>query len=69
MKPDLINVIIIKRKIHNIMYYDVTEAGSVLDSKTLSWLVQWALNNNENLLYKIEGGINRIGSKEFLEVI
>ena len=68
MRPDLVNAIIVRRNTNNIIYYEVTEAGSVLDSKTLSWLVQWALNNNENLLYKIDGGPNKIGSKEFLEM-
>ena len=67
MKPDLVNAIITHRKVGDIEFYSVTEAGSILDSKTLSWLVQWALNNNKNLLYFIDGGENKIGSQEFLK--
>jgi uncharacterized cysteine cluster protein YcgN (CxxCxxCC family) len=67
MRPDLVNAIITRLKFHDIFYYEITEAGSTLDSKTLSWLVQWALNTGNNLRYTIDGGQNRIGSKEFLE--
>ena len=68
MKPNLIDTIITHRRSGNIEFYSVVEAGSKLDSKVLSWLVQWALNNKKNLMYYIEGGMNRIGSKEFLEM-
>jgi len=68
MKPDLVDAIIVRRVNNNIFYYEVTEAGSILDSKTLSWLVQWALNNKENLMYSLNGGTNKIGSTEFLEM-
>ena len=68
MKPDLVNVIITHRKVGDKEFYTATEAGSVLDSKVLSWLIQWALNNKQNLLYFINGGENRIGDQEFLKV-
>ena len=68
MKPDLVNVIINRTKRDNIMYYTLVESGSLLNVKVLSWMVQWALNNNQNLMYYIDGGMNRIGSKEFLEM-
>ena len=67
MKPDLINIIITKRQVDNFFYYEIVEAGSTIESKTLNWLVQWALNTNNNILYYIEGGVNRIGSQEFLK--
>jgi len=68
MKPDLINAIINKRFTNSgIEFYTVIEAGSILDSKTLSWLVQWALNNNKNIQYNIDGGGNNLGSQEFLK--
>jgi hypothetical protein len=38
-----------------------------MDSKVLSWLVIWALNNGKNLKYQIDGGWSRIGAKEFME--
>ena len=68
MKPDLVNVIINRVDYNEIKYYVLVEAGSLLDVKVLSWMVQWALNNNQNLLYYIDGGPNKIGSKEFLEM-
>jgi hypothetical protein len=68
MKPDLANVIINKVSHNNVSYYVLVEAGSKLDSSVLSWMIQWALNTNNNLLYYIDGGINRIGSNEFLNL-
>ena len=61
MKPDLVNIIITKRQLDKFFYYEIVEAGSTIESKTLNWLVQWALNTNNNILYYIEGGVNRIG--------
>ena len=67
MKPDLVNAIITKRQYENIIYYEIVEAGSKLDAKVLSWLVHWSLNTNNNILYFIEGGPNKVGSQEFLK--
>jgi hypothetical protein len=67
MKPDLVNVIINRAIYKDIKYYVLVESGSLLDVKVLSWMIQWALNNNQNLMYYIDGGVNRIGSTEFLE--
>ena len=67
MKPDLVNTIITKQKKENFDYYVITEAGGTLQAKTLNWLVQWALNTNNNILYFIEGGPNKIGSRGFIE--
>lgn len=68
MRPDLVNVIINRVTHKNINYYVLVEAGSLLDVRVLSWMVQWAINNNQNLMYYIDSGENRIGSKEFLEM-
>jgi hypothetical protein len=68
MKPNLVNAIINKVSHDNIPYYVLVEAGSKLDSSVLSWMIQWALNTNNNLLYYIDGGINRVGSREFLNL-
>jgi len=67
MKPDLVNIIIVKREVENIIFYEVVEAGSTMDSKTLNWLVQWAINTGNNIVYQIQGGPNRFGSQEFLK--
>ena len=68
MKPDLVNVIINRSKHNDMFYYVLVEAGSILNVKVLSWMIQWALNNKQNLMYYVDGGINRIGSQEFLEM-
>jgi hypothetical protein len=67
MKPDLVNIIITKRQVDNLYFYEIVEAGSTIESKTLNWLVQWAINTNNNIQYYIEGGSNKIGSQEFLK--
>jgi hypothetical protein len=67
MKPNLVNVIISKKLVKNILYYEIVEAGTTIDSKTLNWLIQWALITRNNILYYIEGGVNRIGSEDFFK--
>jgi len=66
MRPDLCHAITTKRTINNIEYYEILEAGKVLDSAVLSWFILWALNSKKNLAYQIQGGLNKIGSSEFL---
>lgn len=66
LKPSLSNVIIHKRKHENIEYYFVIETGVKMDSTVLNWLITFALSNNKNIMYEIDGGINKMGSKEFL---
>jgi hypothetical protein len=68
MRPDSINAIITRQKYNDIFYYEVIETGVTLEAKTLSWLIQWAINTENNLLYRVDGGINRIGSAEFLGI-
>jgi len=68
MKPDLVNVIISKKQVKNILYYNILEAGATIDSKTLNWLIQWALVTHHNILYYVEGGENRIGSDDFIKM-
>lgn len=68
MKPDSVNAIITRQKFNDIFYYEVTETGVTLEARTLGWLIQWAINTENNLLYRIDGGPNRIGSPEFLSL-
>lgn len=68
LKPDLSNAIINKCTFNDITYYVLVEAGSILNSKVLSWMIQWCLETGNNLLYYIDGGMNKIGSKEFLKL-
>jgi hypothetical protein len=68
MRPDLCKVIVTKRIINGVEFYDVLEAGQLLDAKVLSWFVLWALNTKKNLLYSVDGGRNRVGSDAFLQL-
>ena len=71
LKPDKINAIITKRIIKNtennteIEYWDITEAGETMRSNVLTWVIEYALNNNKNLRWQVEGGNHWVGNKEF----
>lgn len=67
MKPDLVNAILVSRKGGGFDYLEVTEAGEKLRSEVLSWVIMYALQQNINLVYMLDGGFNRIGSQEFLK--
>jgi hypothetical protein len=66
-KPNEINAIMSWREKDNIRYIELNEAGETLRSDVLSWTIQYVLNNNLNLLYKIKGGWNKIGQQDFLQ--
>lgn len=66
MKPSSVNAILSARKSGTIEYLDITEAGGKLQAEVLSWAVMYALTNKLNLRYQISGGVNKIGSNEFL---
>ena len=67
MRPDMCGVVITRRNHEGVEFFTVGECGTKMDSKVLSWLVIWALNNGKNLKYQIDGGWSKIGSKEFME--
>lgn len=67
LKPSLSNIIISKRKIENIEYLEVIETGIKIDSSVLNWLVQYSILQNVNILYFVDGGVNRIGQQDFLK--
>lgn len=69
MKPNKINAIIKFDSINDIPYLSVIEAGEILQSKVLSWLIQFALNNKINFLWQVESGFSWIGSPEFHQVM
>jgi hypothetical protein len=69
MKPDQINAIITKRKLKDIYYFSVSEAGEFLRSDVLSWLLLYCLNNSYNLEYNLKGGKYFIGSLEFQQMM
>jgi hypothetical protein len=72
MKPNLANIIITKRSFMNKQtnqleeYHEILEAGSIIDSRTLNWLVLWAIRNNRNIYYQVNDVFHKIGSREFL---
>ena len=67
-KPNLVNSITV-RKVTNtgLPYMYLTDAGSKLDSKVLSFHFQHALANRINLVWRIEGVTTFIGSPEFMQ--
>lgn len=69
MKPSEINAIVDRRTVDGISYLSVIEAGQVLDSKVLSWLIQYAIQNQLNFCWEINGGKSWIGTPEFSELM
>jgi hypothetical protein len=69
MKPDEVNAIVDFRETDGILYMQVIEAGSVLESRVLSWLIQYALRSKYNFLWSINGEKNWIGNVEFNELM
>lgn len=68
MRPDLCGALMTeKQTTNNIQFFVIAECGSKMDSEVLSWFVMWALNSNKNIYYQVNGGWNRIGSREFLQ--
>lgn len=68
LKPDEVNAILVERQKDGFSYLEINEAGEKLRAEVLSWAVMYCLENNLNLVYFINGGLNRIGSKAFLEL-
>ena len=66
MQPSNVNAILVWRKKNDIDYLDISEAGEKLRVEVLSWAIMYCLKNNFNLQYMVDGGVNRIGSQEFL---
>ena len=68
MKPNLSNIIITYEiSKSGIKYMNVLECGTKIESHVISWLIKYCLNKNINLLYKISGGSNYIGSNDFIK--
>jgi hypothetical protein len=69
LKPSEINAIIDMQIVEGISYLRLVEAGEILDSKVLSWILKYAIANQLNFLWFVEGGVNWIGTDEFDKVI
>lgn len=69
MKPDSANCIVSYKNDNGIIFMELTEAGQTLRSDVLSWTIQYALSNNINFVWTINGGANWIGSAEFNQLM
>lgn len=70
LKPNLSKVIFKHEKIEDIDFVIAVEAGAKMDSEVLSWLVMAYANKKfTNIAYMINGGINYMGSQEFMSAM
>lgn len=67
LKPELSNAMISFTQVEGIPYLSLMEVGAKMDSKVLSWVLLFALENNYNFLYQVEGGLNTLGTQEFVD--
>ena len=67
MKPDQINTIINFSFIKNIPYVELIESGSALRADVLTWFFNYAMKNNLNLKWQVNGGYHWVGTTEFSE--
>jgi hypothetical protein len=69
MKPSESNVILTWHKVKEIdqMYLEVVECGTPLTAEVLNWLIHLYLRNKVNVVYRLSGGTNHIGTREFMQ--
>jgi hypothetical protein len=67
MKPNQVDAILSKRNEDGIPYISLNEAGSVVSSRVLSWLLTYCLVNKINVYWEVESGTNWLGTSEFVE--
>jgi len=65
LKPSDIDAIIDERKIKDITFLNLKEAGSPMQAKVLNWFFQHILATGTNALWQVNGGLNWAGSIEF----
>jgi uncharacterized cysteine cluster protein YcgN (CxxCxxCC family) len=69
LKPDAVNVIIDYRTIESYQYINLIEAGATVSAKVLNWFIQFALNNQLNAIWRVEGEENWIGNEGFIKAV
>ena len=69
LKPSLSNIIIDNQTIGGIDYVRAIEAGTTMTAEVLTWVVQFAIKNGYNLMWKVKGTKFWIGSAEFNELM
>jgi len=69
-KPDVSKILCTWRKTsEGITYLDVEECGEQIDAIHLNWLFMAHIKAGFNLRYKVKGGLNFIGSPDFVQSI
>ena len=67
--PKKSEVIILKKYINELPYFEILETGKKLSVEILNWIVLKSTNDGINVLYRINGGKHWLGSKEFCDLI
>lgn len=66
MKPNKINAIVdMQKTAKGLVYLRLNEAGSRLDSRVLTWLIEYVLSNQINFFWNVDGGSHWLGSPDF----
>jgi len=68
LKPDISNVIITKKTFmedKSGSYYQIIETGKKIDASVLNWIINWALKNQLNIHYQVDGKFHFMGTDTF----
>lgn len=69
MKPNEVNALLNASNLDGIPYVNLIESGETLRSDVLTWTIQYAITNNLNLMWEVNGGRHWIGSPEFNQAV
>lgn len=69
LSPVNAQAVFTRQSIQGIPYLRLTEAGAPLNSKVLTWAIQYAQSNNLNFAWELGDTLTGIGSPEFMSVI
>jgi hypothetical protein len=65
VKPNLVNAIVDDYPMNGFPCIRVNEAGEKLPSDVLSWALEYAIINEKNIYWRIDGKAHWLGSSEF----
>ena len=65
MKPEISNCILDYKDIDGIPYLRLSESSTPYTAEVLTWSINYALNNNLNIMWILNKKINYIGDKDF----
>jgi hypothetical protein len=68
-KPSISQTIVTHKKIKNVPYLLLAEAGKDLDEEVLNWYIDYCKKNGLNLAYKIGKEVSLKGTQEFLDLM